>query len=146
MALQGLPMNFLRWILWALTLAYWVTLFVFTHLPPIRLPQVNVSDKLEHFLAYGLLCGMMGLTLWVAFPTRRWVYRLPLLIVLGAAAYGAFDEITQPLTRRTADVHDWLADCGGALAAALVLFVLQKMFSSRVSSRPTASASPAPVA
>jgi VanZ family protein len=137
-------MTYLRWILWALTLAYWATLFVFTHLPPSRLPHPDVNDKLEHFLAYGLLSGMMGLTLWVAFPTRRWVARLPLLIVVGAAAYGAFDELTQPLTRRTADIHDWFADCAGAVAAAVVLFLLQRAFSARISARPTAS--PAPLA
>jgi VanZ family protein len=135
-------MTYLRWILWALTIAYWITLFVFTHLPPDRLPHANVSDKLEHFLAYGLLSGMVGLTLWVAFPTRKWVTRLPLLVIVGAAAYGAFDELTQPLTRRTADIHDWFADCAGALAAAVVLFVLQRMFSSKVSARLTPSASP----
>ena len=121
-------MTYLRWALWVLTLGYWVTLFVFTHLPPSRLPHTNVSDKLEHFLAYGLLSFMSGLTLWVAFPGRKWVNRLPLLVVVGAAAYGAFDELTQPLTRRTADIRDWYSDCTGAIAAAAVLFLLQRAF------------------
>src|SRR4051812_20643375 len=135
-------MTYLRRILWGLTIAYWATLFVFTHLPPKDMPHVGVNDKLEHFLAYGLLSGMIGITLWVAFPTRRWVSRLPLLIVVVAAAYGAFDELTQPLTHRDCDIHDWFGDCAGALVAAAVLFALQRGFSSKISARLTASPAP----
>src|SRR4051812_30181633 len=135
-------MTYLRRILWGLTIAYWAIMFVSTHLPPKNLPNIGVNDKLEHFFAYGLLSGMMGVTLWVAFPTSRWVSRLPLLIVVGAAAYGAFDELTQPLTHRTCDIHDWFGDCAGALTAALVLFALQRAFSSKISARLTASPAP----
>ena len=137
-------MTYLRRILWALTLGYWVTLFVFTHLPPSKLPHVNVSDKLEHFLAYGLLSFMGGVTLWVAFPNRRWVFRVPLLIVVGAAAYGAFDELTQPLTHRTCDIHDWYADCTGALGAAVVLVAFQRYVRHRASA-PAGPAAPSAV-
>jgi len=135
-------MAYLRRILWGLTVAYWATLFVFTHLPPKDLPHVEVNDKFEHFFAYGLLSGMMGVTLWAAFPTRRWVSRLPLVILVGAAAYGAFDELTQPLTHRNCDIHDWFADCSGAFVAAVVLFALQRAFGATVSARLTASPAP----
>ena len=137
-------MTYLRQILWALTLGYWVTLFVLTHLPPTALPHVNVSDKLEHFLAYGLLSFMSGVTLWVAFPNRRWVFRVPLLIVVGAAAYGAFDELTQPLTHRICDIHDWYADCMGALGAAVVLFSFQRYVRHRTSA-PSGPSAPSAV-
>ena len=137
------PMTYLRRILWAVTLVYWISLFVATHLPPSRLPRAGVGDKFQHFAAYGLLTFMVGLTVWVAFPDRRWVSRLPLLLLVPVAAYAAFDELTQPLAGRIADINDWFADCGGALAAALVLYVLQRALGTRVSSRP---ASAAPVA
>jgi VanZ family protein len=120
-------MTNLRRILWSVTIAYWVMLFVATHVPPVRLPGTMVSDKTQHFVAYAVLTLMAGVTLWMAFPARRWIGFLPLFSVLGAAAYGAFDEITQPITGRTRDFRDWVADCGGALLAAGLLLLLQRI-------------------
>ena len=45
---------FLRLTAWCLTAAYWVFIFVITHLPPSNLPRVHVSDKAAHFVTVAL--------------------------------------------------------------------------------------------
>ena len=112
-----------RRILWVLTILYWVILFALTHLPPDRLPHGPGSDKVHHFTAYALLCFILGATLWQAFPSRRRL--IPLLVLLVAAVYGGFDEITQILVGRDCELNDWLADVSGAATAGAVLYALQ---------------------
>ena len=112
-----------RRILWIATICYWVVLFGLTHLPPDRLPHTPGSDKLHHFLAYCLLCFILGATLWQAFPSRRRL--IPLAVLLVAAVYGGFDEITQILVGRDCELNDWLADISGAATAGAVLYALQ---------------------
>ena len=48
-------------ILWSLTAIYWLTIFTLTHLPPTRLPQTHVSDKVEHFTAYFILATLLNI-------------------------------------------------------------------------------------
>jgi VanZ family protein len=97
---------------------YWGFALVMTHIP--RPPPTGpiVSDKLVHFLAYGLLGGLLFLTLWMSRPDLRW---MPLVVLGIVIAYAAFDELTQPLFGRDASFGDWLADCGGGAVAAIVL-------------------------
>ena len=128
-------MTWTRRILWTLTVGYWVAIFIATHTPPTHLPGPIVNDKLIHFTAYLALSFLVGTTWYLAFPTRRRI--MPLVVVVVAAAYGAFDEVTQEYFRRTPDVKDWYADCAGAAAAALVLFVLVRLFPPRPTGAPT---------
>jgi VanZ family protein len=44
-------------------------------------------------------------------------------VAIALAAFGAVDEITQPLFGRTADVLDWAADCAG-IAVGLLLVAI----------------------
>ncbi len=119
-------MTLTRGILWTMTLSYWVGLFVLTHTPPSHMPKGPGNDKLMHFLAYLVLSFLLGTTLYLAVPSQR--RRLaPLVLVLGAA-YGAMDELTQPLVGRDAEWGDWFADLGGVVAVAAVLFVLVRLF------------------
>jgi VanZ family protein len=112
-----------RRILWAVTILYWGVLFALTHLPPDRLPHGPGSDKLHHFTAYAVLCFILGATLWQAFPSRRRL--IPLVVLLVAALYGGFDEFTQILVGRDCELNDWLADVSGAATAGAVLYALQ---------------------
>ena len=122
-------MRFTRTVLWAITGLYWVVLFVMTHLPPRRLPHGPGSDKLHHFLAYLVLSFLLGAALWQAFPSRRrW---MPMLVVLAAMAYGAFDEFTQIAVGRDCELNDWLADVAGACFAGAALYLLQIYFARR---------------
>ena len=90
---------------------YWAILFYCTHtrLPPGLLP--GNSDKFVHFGAYAVL-GVLLICLRATRGTFSWISVAARWVFL--AAYGAFDELTQLLVNRTADLHDWYADIFGA--------------------------------
>ena len=118
-----------RRVMWLLTAGYWAVLFVLTHLPPTRMMHGPSNDKLQHFAAYFVLSMALGTTMWVATPARR---RVAPLVALGVcAAYGIFDELTQPIVGRSAEVGDWVADVSGATVAALILFGAQALSTRR---------------
>ena len=119
-------MTLARRILWSMTVSYWAVLFVMTHTPPAQMPKGPASDKLMHFLAYLVLSFLLGTTLYLALPGQR--RRLALLVLLAGAAYGALDELTQPLAGRFCEFNDWLADLAGVVTVAAVLFVLVRLF------------------
>ncbi len=106
---------------------YWAAMLLATHWP--RGPQLdhyfNSADKVVHCLGYGLFTALLAfnrhawsavqgqeLTTWSA----RWS-KITIIVVL----YSAFDEATQPLFMRHADVLDWLADMLGAAVVATIL-------------------------
>jgi len=100
--------------------AYWCILFYGTHmpLPPGALP--GGSDKVIHFVAYGLL-AFLFISLRATRGSIRWysvVFRWLFL-----AGYGAFDELTQLLVKRSADLHDWYADVAGATVGFAVFLI-----------------------
>jgi len=100
----------------AVWIAYWIALVAATHLPgqQVRRFGLGVSDWLLHTTAYA---GLAALT-WLAVGHRsrssgwRWMGVL--------IAFGALDEITQPLVGRSAQLGDWLADAAGVLGVATV--------------------------
>jgi VanZ family protein len=62
-----------------------------------------------HFLGFAIL-GL--LTVWRLGERRRGLAVI-LLWFVGLAAYGVFDETTQPFFNRDCEFFDWIADCGG---------------------------------
>lgn len=94
------------------TAAYAGVLVVATHYPKPeelvgnRLP----SDKLLHFVAYGLLGFLAALMLRARGRLVGWT--APLLAA-GLAAWAVIDEATQPLFGRAADPLDWVYDVIG---------------------------------
>ena len=106
-------------------IAYWVALFVGTHIPTVPAGVAEVSDKLLHYLAYGGLAGLMALDRFVRgrLSTSREAWRVLGLLWLILAIYGAVDELLQSPVGRTTDFGDWLADVIGA-ACGLALFGL----------------------
>ena len=107
-------------VCWGLTIAYWVGLFVLTHLPLPKLPYVPVRDKTGHFVAYALLAGALMVSLWLG---RR--AAPPGVVVLGVLlAYGAVDEWTQLLVNRSCELADWYADAAGAAAGVVAVSIL----------------------
>lgn len=101
--------------------AYWLLLFVATHVPqiPVRQP-VTMFDKVAHFFAYALLAWLAALVLRLKHRMHWGSYAL---LLAGIAAYAAVDEWLQPYFGRTADRGDWIADLFGA-AAGLATFAL----------------------
>ncbi|MGA2173009.1 MAG: VanZ family protein [Sedimentisphaerales bacterium] len=104
--------------------AYWITLFILTHMPiPKIVYQARVSDKWLHFLAYMNLVFL----LWFSISPERkasWRRMVVWLILFVAVAYGGIDELTQPYTGRTCDIWDFVSDANGVLAGlAIVTFL-----------------------
>lgn len=104
-------------VFWLAALAiYWLSLFAGTHSEARDVPSGIWSyDKLLHAGAY------FGLTTLVLIAARRFgslsTWRTYVKAAALALAYGAFDEITQPLVGRQCELFDWLADAAGVLAA-----------------------------
>lgn len=95
-----------------LAAAYWVALFVLTHVPGVELPDISLIDKICHAIAYATLAFAIGsvLTIW-----RGYQARLPIWIWTIAVSYGALDEYTQQFVQnRYCDMLDLLADAIGA--------------------------------
>ena len=63
-----------------------------------------------------------GYSLFYRPPTRP---PFVLVLIIALAAFGAADEITQPMFHRQAEFFDWLADCAGIVlgVCAVYLFV-----------------------
>lgn len=87
--------------------------------PGGALPSTQVSDKLEHFLAYAAL-GLVGVA------TARNGSRVALTI-LGIVAFGVAIEFLQTLSPgRYAEIGDGLADAAGAAVGGLVAMMLRR--------------------
>jgi VanZ family protein len=101
-------------LLWAITLAFWAFIFLMTHIPQQRLPDIHVGDKSAHLISYGVLASLMYVTMWRGGP-GDWalVWKIPVFLL----AYGAFDEQTQKLVNRSCELADWYADAVGVLVA-----------------------------
>ena len=102
--------------------AYAAFLVFATHYPkPEKLVGGPLpSDKLMHFVAYGLLGSLVAATL-VAYGRRDVGTLVRLFGVLAIAAI--FDELTQPLFGRNAEVVDWVYDCIGLAVGSGLVFL-----------------------
>jgi len=100
---------------------YWLVAFLGTHIPiPAGVIPRGGGDKVLHLVGYAILASLlMGLRASRGpFGWRSVIVRWAVL-----ALYAAFDEVTQRLVGRHADVADWCADMLGSLFG-LVLVVL----------------------
>jgi VanZ family protein len=79
------------------------------------------KDKTLHFIAYGVLTGLI---LW------GWVRNISAGIlggvVMGLFLLGAMDEITQPYVNRTCDFYDWLMDISGVIVVVMLWVGIKK--------------------
>ena len=111
-------MNFerrLRWLAVGVVAVYWGAMFAGTHLDISFFsgPEVPgvAGDKVMHFVAYAGL-AFFWLVAAACFGRVTWV--MYLLVMAGAALYGAVDEISQSMVGRDMDVADWRFDVMGA--------------------------------
>ena len=107
-------------------LAYWGLLATVMHLPKVPAPRValRLGDKVLHCAVYLVLALLGG---WAAMRLgrrldARWVVRWGLIY----AAYAAADELLQPLSGRTCQLGDWLADVIGIVAALVLVTLLAR--------------------
>ncbi|MBC8116322.1 MAG: VanZ family protein [Candidatus Saccharimonas sp.] len=113
---------------------YWLVAFLGTHLP-VQIPagvMQRGGDKLLHFVGYSILASLlMGLR--ASRGPFGWYSVVMRWLVL--AAYGAFDEVTQHLVGRHADVADWYADLMGACCGLGFVVLLVRVCSLRTVKR-----------
>ncbi|MFM8634464.1 MAG: VanZ family protein [Planctomycetia bacterium] len=107
--------------------AYAVTLVLATHVPrPERfLSRVELSDKILHLVSYCLLASFTAMAVRSA---GRWSTRSALGLAIALAAFGAIDEITQPLFSRRAELLDWAADCAGIAVGIAVVAIASSVW------------------
>lgn len=121
---NGIP-NFWRIVARIATIClfiYWLAIFTGTHLPSRALPQVNLSDKLCHCLAF---FGLAFLLAW-AIPTARNAWKHLAIAGTIAMAYSCFDELTQIfIPGRSCDIWDVAADSVGVLLG-LTCYVISR--------------------
>jgi VanZ family protein len=118
-AASGQPGSWRLRIAILLLAAYWLLLITATHIPKVPEPLgFRTSDKVQHLVAYGTLAVLAA---WVWSLLRPFGWRQALLLLALVASHGVFDEVTQPIFGRNADVLDWYADVTGA-ALGLGLF------------------------
>ena len=109
---------------------HWVTIFILTSLPSDKLPSVEVSDKINHFLAFFVLGFFLNLTLkyQTKFPELK--KNIILITVIIASGYALLDELHQLLVPgRSAEVLDWIADFIGVFSGCfLAEFIYKRYF------------------
>ena len=106
---------------------YWLILFVLTSLPSNRLPDAKINDKIEHYVAFGLLSFLLSLAF--SFQRKvRFLYTWPLMwTIILVALYGMLDELHQLyVPGRYCDILDWTADVLGGLAGIGLVFLIKK--------------------
>lgn len=113
-------------LLLGLLAAYWIAMFVGTHLPRVPKALAEQGDKLLHIGAYAGLALL--LTLW-RFSRGTVTPGQIVRDAVGIAAFAAFDELTQPLVGRFCDFWDWVADATGAvLGLAIATGIARRLF------------------
>ena len=126
-------MKFNRFLITALVLglaAYWLALFVGTHVPLPVVKSIGRSDKLLHWASY---TGLSFLLTTVVSLRHSLTWRTCLIVALGLAAYAALDELLQiPIPGRHADVWDWGADVGGVFCGLVTALAIRPIVASLV--------------
>lgn len=122
-SVRHFPIPFRRWVL----VAYWTLIYFSTHWPDIDRFKMGVewpSDKLVHAMLYA---GWAALWWWVLAGSRGRVTKAAAIwLLVGAAGYGIFDELTQAIVGRQPDVLDFSCDMLGAAGVVFVLYFWQK--------------------
>ena len=91
---------------------YWIILFVLTSLPTgLAIETRDVSDKLLHFGAYGLLSVLLYLNMYFQNKFIKLKNNPATFTLVIASIYGLLDEIHQMFVPgRSAEFLDWVAD------------------------------------
>ncbi len=106
---------------------YWITLLFFTSLPGKDLPDVKISDKIEHLLAFWILAILLKLTLILQDKFKKLKKHSSIFTLIIIGTYAAIDELHQLfIPGRSCDFFDWLSDFSGALIAVFVISLLFK--------------------
>ena len=121
------------WLVYLPLALYWIILFTATTLPGNQLPDLHLSDKIEHFSAFFILSVLLNLAL--IFQRKSFVlfkYAALVTIVI-TLSYGAIDELHQIfIPGRSADIRDWLADSTGVILGVFILNLVKSLFNYKI--------------
>lgn len=120
----GMARRWRHWYLRALP-AYWLFLFVMTHIPNPDLPGPRNSDKWAHVGSYAALAFLywrFAEAVRQAPLSPRFVWRAAAVLL----AFAALDELTQGMVGRGSDPLDWVADAGGVVMVLAALEVRRR--------------------
>jgi len=123
--LHRLPKSRIAAILWLVTAAYWVAIFIATHVPMqsnwTLAKLSNRFDKVEHVASFAGLSLLLCVTGTMLDKRSALVASVLGVIVL----YAGFDEATQYfIPTRHADWLDWIADLlGGGIGVTTFLLI-----------------------
>ena len=109
-----------------LLIGYWVFLFAIMHTPPppVAGPDIGWGDKVIHAGCYAVL-AWLALRAMAGLGHHGVWWTVGTVLVL--LAYGALDEWSQQIVRRTPDVEDWAADAVGILAGAFLWHIRRRL-------------------
>jgi VanZ family protein len=105
-------------LLWA------VLIFIFSSIPQLTPPPVGfqISDKIYHFLEFGIFGWLLVRSLTKLYPSHQWRAGVALAALLGIL-WGGLDEVHQAFVPgRDASVLDGLADAAGVAAVSAALW------------------------
>lgn len=121
------------WTVHVPLIVYLALLFTLSSIPTLPAPDygIELSDKVNHFLAYGLL-GMLGYRSVKRLAGDRTTGARIVAALLFCALYGVIDELHQMLVPgRSAEVADWIADLLGGLTGIVVMGALGRWMKAR---------------
>ena len=104
--------------------AYWIFLFLTTHLPNLILKIPLSSDKRAHVIAFGILAFLF----WRFVETFRRPVPPTLVYYAGAVLflYASLDEYLQQFVGRGTEWGDWFADLAGIVVVLVALEVRRR--------------------
>ncbi|MCW8824103.1 MAG: VanZ family protein [Ignavibacteriaceae bacterium] len=112
---------------------YWIILFTATTLPGKDLPELGISDKIEHFSAFFILAVLLNLALIYQRKSYFLFKNASIATIIITLLYGAIDEIHQLfISGRSADIRDWFADSSGVIIGILLLNLLKRVLDYKI--------------
>ena len=112
---------------------YWIILFTATTLPGNQLPNLGISDKIEHFSAFFILSILLNLALLFQRKSKLFFRYAALLTIIICLLYGAVDEIHQLIIPgRSADIRDWFADSTGVFLGVFILNLIKNLINYKI--------------
>ena len=113
---------------------YWIIILIGTTIPADAFVDVvELSDKVEHFIAYFGLAVLLGLNLYFQ---EKWekisLYYIVATLII-CLTYGVLDELHQLFVpNRMAEFWDWVADSLGTITGLFVTSIfLQKIIKNK---------------
>jgi VanZ family protein len=118
-----------KYLVYLPLILYWLLILTLTSLPGNDLPNVPISDKIEHLMAFAGLGFLLILSLRIQnkFPLIKKHPAWSTIIIV--SAYSAFDELHQIfIPGRTCDIKDWMADTIGVTIGVIIMTLLIFVF------------------